>query len=89
MVEARKRRIASSTWDSSAMGLKVSFASDSVMRMRDSSWRIVMGMEERRLAVRSAAATRERMETKCEESFSAAEAESFGAQRLGDVSIGS
>jgi hypothetical protein len=67
------------------MGDRVSFASDSVMRIRDSSWRIVMGMELRRLAVRSAAATRERMDTKCEESFSAAAGERRGAQRLGGL----
>jgi len=39
--------MASSTWDSSAMGERESFARDSVMRMMASSWRTVIGMEER------------------------------------------
>jgi hypothetical protein len=52
------------------------------MRMMASSWRTVMGMEERTLAVFSDCATRLRIETKCEESFSAAAGERRGAQRL-------
>jgi len=42
-----------------------------------------MGMEERALAESSALWTWRRMETKWEESFSAAEGERRGAQRLG------
>lgn len=75
--------MASSTCVSSAMGDRVSLASDSVMRIMASSWRTVMGMEERRLAVFSDCATRLRMETKCDDSFSAALGERRGAQRLG------
>lgn len=74
--------MASSTCSSVAMGERDSLASDSVMRMMASSWRTVMGMLERVLAFASEAATRRRIETKCEESFSAAEGERRGAQRL-------
>lgn len=45
-----------------------------------------MGMEERALASSSAAWTCLRMETKWDESFSAASGDNLGAQRLGDVS---
>jgi len=83
MVEARKRRMASSTWASVAMAERDSLARDSEMRMMASSWRTVMGMEERALAESSALWTWRRMETKWEESFSAAEGERRGAQRLG------
>lgn len=83
MVEAKKRRIASSTCCSVAMGERESLASDSVMRMMASSWRTVMGMEERALAEISALWTCRRMETKWEESFSPASGERRGAQRLG------
>ena len=64
------------------MGDNVSLARDSVMRMMASSWRTVMGMEERTLAVFSERATWLRMETKWEESFSVASRERRGAQRL-------
>lgn len=74
--------MASSTWASVAMGERESFASDSVMRMMASSWRTVMGMEERALASSSDACTCFLMETKWEESFSAASGESRGAHRL-------
>ena len=46
--------MASSTWASVAMGEREIFASDSEMRMMASSWRTVMGMEERALAETSA-----------------------------------
>jgi len=84
MVDARKRRIASSTWASEAMGESESLARDSEMRMMASSCRTVMGIEERALALSSALWTWRRMETKWEESFSAAEGERRGAQRLGE-----
>lgn len=74
--------MASSTCSSVAMGERVSFARDSLMRMMASSWRTVMGIEERALASSSALCTCLRIETKCEESFSAASGESRGAQRL-------
>lgn len=48
-----------------------------------SSWRTVMGIEERALAVTSEAWICRRMDTKWEESFSAAVGERRGAQRLG------
>lgn len=75
--------MASSTWASVAVAERDSLARDSEMRMMASSWRTVMGMEERALAESSALCTCRRMETKCEESFSAAEGERRGAQRLG------
>ena len=74
--------MASSTWVSSAMGERESLARDSVIRMMASSWRIVMGMEERALAEISAECTCRRMATKWEESFSPASGERRGAQRL-------
>ena len=74
--------MASSTWDSRAMGERESLARDSVMRMMASSWRTVMGIEERAEAASSALWTWRRMETKCEESFSPASGERRGAQRL-------
>ena len=52
------------------------------MRIMASSWRTVIGMLERMLDVRSDTATRLRIETKCEDSFSVAAAERRGAQRL-------
>jgi hypothetical protein len=82
MVEAKKSRIASSTCDSSATGESVSFARDSVMRMMASSCRTVIGMLLRSLDVASAWATRLRIETKCDDSFSDAAGERRGAQRL-------
>ncbi len=75
--------MASSTWVSSAMGERESLARDSVMRIMASSWRMVMGMEERAEAAISAEWTWRRMETKWEESFSPASGERRGAQRLG------
>jgi len=56
------------------------------MRIMASSWRTVMGIDDRALASSSAAWTCLRMETKWEESFSAASGESLGAQRLVFVS---
>jgi hypothetical protein len=82
IVEHRKRRMASSTCFSVAMGDRESLARDSVMRTMASSWRTVMGMEERALASSSEAWTCLRMATKCEESFSAAASLRRGAQRL-------
>ena len=67
--------MASSTWDSVATGERVSLASDSEIRIMASSWRTVMGMEERAWADSSAEWTWRRMETKWEESFSAAAGE--------------
>lgn len=64
------------------MGDRESLARDSVMRMMASSWRTVMGMEERAEAASSAEWTCRRMETKWEESFSPASGERRGAQRL-------
>ena len=78
--------MASSTCDSSATGDKVSLASDSVIRMMASSCRTVIGIDERTLAVRSLCATRLRIDTKCEESFSDASCDRRGAQRLPGVS---
>lgn len=52
------------------------------MRMMASSWRTVIGIEERALASSSALCTCLRMETKWDESFSAASGERRGAQRL-------
>lgn len=75
--------MASSTWDSEAMGERESLARDSEMRIMASSWRTVMGIEERALALSSAECTCRLMETKWEESFSAASGERRGAQRLG------
>lgn len=77
--------MASSTWASVAVAERESLARDSLMRIIASSWRTVMGIEERALALSSAAWTWRRMETKWEESFSAAEGERRGAQRLGFV----
>lgn len=74
--------MASSTWASVAMGDKVSLARDSVMRTMASSWRTVMGIEDRELASNSVAWTCLRIETKCEESFSAAASLRRGAHRL-------
>ena len=82
MVDARNSRIASSTCVSLATGERASFAKDSVIRMMASSWRTVIGMEDRALADISALCTCRRIETKCEESFSAASAERRGAHRL-------
>lgn len=65
------------------MGERESLARDSVMRMMASSWRTVMGMEERVEAAISEAWIWRRMETKWEESFSPASGERRGAQRLG------
>lgn len=75
--------MASSTCCSVAMGERVSFASASVIRTMASSCRTVMGMLERALASSSEAWTCFRIETKCEDSFSAASGERRGAQRLG------
>jgi len=82
MVLARKRRMASSTWASVAIVWRESLARDSAMRMMASSWRMVMGMEERVPEVSSVAWIWRRRETKWEESFSAAGGERRGAQRL-------
>lgn len=62
-----------------------SLASDSEMRIMASSCRTVMGIEDRALAVTSALCTCRRIETKWEESFSAASGERRGAQRLGAI----
>lgn len=64
------------------MGQRASLARDSVMRIMASSWRTVMGIEERDEEAISAEWTCRRMETKCEESFSPASGERRGAQRL-------
>lgn len=64
------------------MGERESLARDSVMRMMASSWRTVMGMEERVEAAISEAWICRLMETKWEESFSPASGERRGAQRL-------
>ena len=53
------------------------------MRIMASSWRIVMGMEERVEEASSLEWIWRRMETKWEESFSPASGERRGAQRLG------
>src|SRR3569833_2005243 len=82
MVEQRKRLMASSTCSSVATGDSVSLASDSVMRTMASSCRTVMGILDRVLACSSDACTCRRIETKCDESFSAASGLSRGAQRL-------
>ncbi len=82
IVEAKKRRIASSTCCSVAIGESEILARDSVIRMIASSWRTVIGMEDRALASSSAAWTCLRIETKWEESFSAASGDNRGAQRL-------
>ena len=65
-----------------AIGERESLARDSVMRMMASNCRTVIGMEERALAESSALRTWRRMETKCEDSFSAASGARRGAQRL-------
>lgn len=59
------------------------------MRIMASSWRMVMGMEERVEEASSEEWICRRMVTKCEESFSPASGERRGAQRLGrgDVSV--
>lgn len=82
MVEQRNSRIASSTCSSVAIGDSVSFASDSVIRTIASSWRTVMGIDDRVLASISAAWTCRRMETKWDDSFSAAAGLKRGAHRL-------
>lgn len=82
MVEARKRRMASSTCASVATTERESFARDSAIRVMASSWRMVMGMEERAEVVDSWAWICRRRETKCEDRASAAEGERRGAQRL-------
>lgn len=74
--------MASSTCDSVAMGERESLARDSDIRVMASSCRTVMGMEERALAEISAVWIWRRIETKWDESFSAASAERRGAQRL-------
>ena len=66
------------------MGERESLARDSVMRTIASSWRTVMGMEERDEEAISAEWTCRRMETKWDESFSPASGERRGAQRLGE-----
>ena len=81
-MDAKNRRMASSTCASVAMGERESLASDSVIRMMASSCRTVMGMEDRALADSSALWTCRRIETKWEESFSAASADRRGAHRL-------
>jgi len=78
--------MASSTCSSVAIGESVSLASDSVMRTMASSWRTVIGIEERALAVSSAACTCLLIDTKCDDSFSAASADSLGAHFLGTAS---
>ncbi len=85
-MEARKRRIASSTWDSVAVAERESLARDSAMRVMASSWRMVMGMEERAEVEDSWAWIWRRRETKWEERASAAGGERRGAQRLFRVS---
>jgi len=70
-----------------AIGESESFARDSVIRIMASSCRTVMGIEERALASSSAAWTCFRMETKWEESFSAASGARRGAQRLEFVNL--
>ena len=67
------------------MGLRESLARDSVMRIMASSWRIVMGIEERVEEASSEEWICRRMETKCEESFSPASGERRGAQRLRNI----
>ena len=74
--------MASSTCASVAVAERLIFAKDSEMRIMASSWRTVMGIEERAFALSSEACTWRRMETKWEESFSAAVGERRGAQRL-------
>jgi len=82
MVDARNKRIASSTCVSVATVLNVSLASASVIRIMASNWRTVMGMEERSLDSSSDLWTCLRMETKWEDRRSAASGERTGAQRL-------
>ena len=53
-MDAKNRRMASSTCASVAMGDRESLARDSVIRMIASSCRTVMGMEDRALADSSA-----------------------------------
>lgn len=79
--------MASSTCASVAMAESESLARDSLMRIMASSWRTVMGIEDRALALSSALCTWRRIETKCEESFSAASGERRGAQRLFDKGV--
>lgn len=74
--------MASSTCDSVAIGERESLARDSEIRMMASNCRTVIGMEERALAEISAVWIWRRIETKWDESFSAASAERRGAQRL-------
>lgn len=66
------------------MGEREILARDSEIRMIASNCRTVIGIEERALAEISAEWIWRRMETKWEESFSAASAERRGAQRLFD-----
>jgi len=78
--------MASSTCSSVEIGESVSLARDSVIRTMASSWRTVIGIEERALAVSSAACTCLLIETKCDDNFSAASADSLGAHFLGTES---
>lgn len=64
------------------MGESEILASDSEMRMMASSCRTVMGIDDRVFAETSTLCTCRRIETKWEESFSAASGERCGAQRL-------
>lgn len=82
IVEARNNLIASSTCSVVAILDSDILARDSVIRMIASSWRTVMGMEDRAFRSISLAWTCLRIWTKCEESFSAASGERRGAQRL-------
>ena len=68
--------MASSTCSSVATDERDSLAIDSVIRMMASSWRTVMGMEERSLESSSPSRTSERIETKLEDKRSAASGES-------------
>ena len=65
------------------MGQRESLARDSVMRIMASSWRTVMGMEEREEEAISAEWTWRRMETKWDESFSPASGERRGGAAAG------
>ena len=82
MVDAKKSRIASSTWASVATGDRESLARDSAIRIMASSWRTVMGMDERVAVESSVLCTCRRIDTKWEESFSLAAGERRGAHRL-------
>jgi hypothetical protein len=63
-----------------------SFARDSEIRIMASSWRTVIGIELRWFADTSFAWTVRRIETKCEESFSAASGDRRGAHFL-DITL--